>query len=155
MVTASVSVPGDFVWDSWWMKWKWSGLANEFLQFCLPIIATPLLHIHLLPSSQMCGSPDQASYYHVFVLSLRTSSLTWYMKGHKVRKYNFNTRHPRWYAYTKYILLFLIVQSQPTHSLVITSKCVGCDCTIDKSKIYFVRKYKFNAIYTLKGLFML
>jgi len=62
------------------------GYPLSFFSFHLPVIITPLLHIHLLPCREMCGSPVQAVYCHVFVLSVRTLSLTYHILDHKVRK---------------------------------------------------------------------
>jgi hypothetical protein len=49
------------------------------LPFSLVIILSPLLHTHLSPPHEVCGSPDHAAHYHTVCPKLGSSSLTWHL----------------------------------------------------------------------------
>jgi hypothetical protein len=63
---APATIPGDFVWDLWWLKWQWSiyispGLsdflsANHHSIFFYTYLSLPL---------EVCNSDDKAAHYHI------------------------------------------------------------------------------------------
>jgi hypothetical protein len=58
------------------------------LQFSPVSIIPPLLHIHLSPSHEMCGSSDQAAHYHHLGPKLGASFLTQHFGWKRNKKVN-------------------------------------------------------------------
>jgi hypothetical protein len=73
------SVPGDFIWDSWWREWHRSRFSCEFLGFPLLLIIQSLLYTDLSLPHEVCDSLDQVAHYHTLGPKLQASSLTWHM----------------------------------------------------------------------------
>jgi hypothetical protein len=59
---------GNFMWDSWWMKWHWRTFFLGFFGFPPLIIISVVLHTHLTLLPEMCDSPEQAARYHILSL---------------------------------------------------------------------------------------
>lgn len=62
---AMVSVPGDFLWDSWWKT-----LHSGKLSYSPIIIIPPFLHVCVSPSPEVCNNHDHEAFYHTHGLSV-------------------------------------------------------------------------------------
>jgi hypothetical protein len=71
------SAPNEFIWNSWWTNWHWSGFSSMFLRVSPLIIILPLRHTHLSPSPELSySSGDAAPYHKTLVFKLGASSHT-------------------------------------------------------------------------------
>jgi hypothetical protein len=71
------SIPGDFKWDSWWMKWHWSRFSPSSSVF---LCESSFHHCSILichRPTEVCNSPDQAAvHYHTLSPKAGASAVT-------------------------------------------------------------------------------